>query len=744
MVTMSNATARANEALARRSAAGACAIPVLVAIVLVTTRVAFAYPVLCAAVLVGATVLAIARVALARAYHSLGVRRPLVWRRLFGAGALTTGTLWGWSAAAFTYKYGVGAESLFVLLATGGITAGAVASLAPARRLLLRYIVATLVPSILVCVTLPHPSTMAFGAAEAILVFLLFMIVSARRMHADFVDAGEKTDLLQAHGAELEMARAQAIEASRAKSEFLANMSHEIRTPMNGVLGMAELLRATKLTHDQRELVEALTSSGDALLTIINDILDFSKVEAGKLEIESVDFDLHTCIEEAVELFAPRADAKKLGIAIFFDENVPSFVAGDAGRTRQILSNLLGNAIKFTERGEVVVRVRADEISDSTARVRVEVSDTGIGISAEAQSRLFQPFTQANASTTRKYGGTGLGLAISRKLAELMGGTLSVESTEGAGSTFWFTVTFVPRPAPAPSAKSILEPLAGRRILCVDDTATNRVLLVKQLATLGMVADAAVDGPQGLEMLYAAQASGQPYDAVLLDYAMPKMNGVAVARAIRSNPAFSRLPMVLVTSWTERGQFDGAYDAGIASCLTKPLRQKQLAAAMRTAFEVCGSSTTASSGRLPAVAAPSSDGSTTQIMAKEGVLLAEDNAINQKVAVRLLERLGFRVDVAKDGREALEHYAAGTYAMVFMDCQMPEMDGFEATAELRRREAAAGGRVPIIAMTASAMTGDREKCIEAGMDDFVSKPISVAELTKVVARWRGTAATAAA
>ncbi len=403
------------------------------------------------------------------------------------------------------------------------------------------------------------------------------------------------------------MARAQAIEASRAKSEFLANMSHEIRTPMNGVLGMAELLRATKLTHDQRDLVrEALTSSGGALLTIINDILDFSKVEAGKLEIEAIDFDLHTCLEEAVELFAPRADAKKLGIAIFFDENVPSFVAGDAGRTRQIVSNLLGNAIKFTERGEIVVRVRADEISDSTARVRIEVSDTGIGISAEAQSRLFQPFTQANASTTRQYGGTGLGLAISRKLAELMGGTLSVESTEGVGSTFWFTVTFAPRQAPAPAAtaKAGLEPLAGRRILCVDDTATNRVLLVKQLATLGMVADAAVDGPQGLEMLYAAQASAQPYDAVVLDYAMPKMNGVALARAIRSNPAFSRLPMVLVTSWTERGQFDGAYDAGIASCLTKPLRQKQLAAAMRTAFEVCGSSSTASSGRLPAVEAP--------------------------------------------------------------------------------------------------------------------------------------------
>jgi CheY-like chemotaxis protein len=514
-------------------------------------------------------------------------------------------------------------------------------------------------------------------------------------------------------------------------------MSHEIRTPMNGVLGMTELLRATKLTADQRELVEALTSSGEALLTIINDILDFSKVEAGKLEIESVDFDLHTCIEEAVELFAPRADAKKLGIAIFFDENVPSFVAGDAGRTRQIVSNLLGNAIKFTERGEVVVRVRADDVTDSAARVRVEVTDTGIGISKEAQARLFQPFTQANASTTRQYGGTGLGLAISRKLAELMGGTLSVESTEGVGSTFWFTATFVPRPTPPANAKTSLEHLAGRRVLCVDDTATNRVLLVKQLATLGMVADAAIDGPQGLEMLYAAQSKAQPYDAVVLDYAMPKMNGIALARAIRSNPAFSRLPMVLVTSWTERGQFDGAYEAGIASCLTKPLRHKQLAAAMRTAFDLCGSASTSSPGVEPSPFA----GAVSETIPVQRALLAEDNAINQKVAVRLLEKLGFRVDVAQNGREALERFALGTYDLVFMDCQMPEMDGFEATAELRRREAP-GARTPIIAMTASAMTGDREKCIEAGMDDFVSKPISVAALTKVVARWRASSTAA--
>jgi two-component system sensor histidine kinase/response regulator len=736
---MDTASARVDEALAGSSAAAAVAIPVLVTIILVTTRTGPAHLLLGAGIVAAAAALSCFRITVARSYATLGARRPRTWSALFRGGVVLTAVTWGLGVAAFIRAHGVGIESLFVLLITGGVAAGAASALAPDRRLCLVYLTAVLVPSTLVCLTLPNPSSMVFGTTEAILVYLLFLAVVARRMNTEFVDAGEKTALLQARGAELEIARAQAIEASRAKSEFLANMSHEIRTPMNGVLGMAELLRATHLSSDQRELVEALASSGDALMTIIDDILDFSKVEAGKLEIESVDFDLRTCIEEAVELFAPRADAKKVGLAIFFDENVPTFVAGDAGRTRQIISNLLGNAIKFTEKGEIVARVHADELTDAVARVRVEIVDTGIGISKDALSYLFQPFTQANASTSRKYGGTGLGLTISRKLAELMGGALSVESTEGVGSTFAFTVTFAPRPAPRSSTKMNVDHLAGRRVLCVDDTETNRALLVKQLATLGMMAETAIDGPEALEMLYAAQAKAQPYDAVVLDYSMPKMNGVALARAIRSNPAFSRLPMVLVTSWTERGQFEGAYEAGIACCLTKPLRHKQLTGAMRKAFELCGTSTQS----VAKVEMPSAVESVGENIPVQRALLAEDNAINQKVAVRLLEKLGFRVDIALNGREALERFGREAYDVVFMDCQMPEMDGYEATLELRKREAH-GARTPVIAMTASAMTGDREKCLEAGMDDFVSKPISITELTKVVARWRPTQAAAVA
>ena len=568
---------------------------------------------------------------------------------------------------------------------------------------------------------------------------------------------------LQNSNRHLDQALQEAQAAAHVKASFLATVSHELRTPMNGVIGMTDLLMDTEPSEEQQSYIQPIRQCGEVLLNLINDILEYGKIEAGKLELECIDFNLRTTVEDVLNQFAERAETKGLEITGLVHAAVPTGLRGDPGRLRQILTNFVGNAIKFTERGDVTIQAFLEKDLADAVVVRFEITDSGIGIPPEVQARLFQPFTQADSSTSRKYGGTGLGLAISKQLAEQMGGSVGIVSQPEHGSTFWCTARFIKQPtsslAIVPSAE-----LTGRRVLIVDDNESNRIILHHLVTGWGMVDDQAQDAASAIALIEQQAGKGLSYDVAIVDMLMPGKDGLQLAKELKIHPVGSRVRLVILTSLIQRGHAELARQAGFLAYLTKPIRHDQLSNCLRTVLGMPG---LVSEKTLTTVTAPAppliTQHTLAEIESAPRIQVAEDNLINQKLTVRILEKLGYQSDVVGNGQEALAALAQNSYALVLMDCQMPLLDGLEATRLIRENErrqwsmvnGQSSGKdaaesslplandqlpmtfshIPIVALTANAMSGDRERCLAAGMNDYLTKPVRKKDLKGILDRW---------
>jgi signal transduction histidine kinase/DNA-binding response OmpR family regulator len=538
---------------------------------------------------------------------------------------------------------------------------------------------------------------------------------------------------------ERERAREAALESARTKAQFLANMSHEIRTPMNAITGMTGLLSDTRLSSEQREYVETIRNSTETLLSVINDILDFSKIEAGKLTLEHIEFDLREAVESGAEMLAERAHKKNIELACWIDPSVPAYLLGDPVRFRQVLTNLLSNAVKFTEKGEVLVRVTPVEEDARHVLARFEVKDTGIGIAPAALSRIFQEFTQADGSTTRKYGGTGLGLTISKQIVTLMGGTIGVTSEPGQGSTFWFQMPFDKLPEQEAKPQPLSDKagaLAGLRVLVVDDTTSYQGILQQQLESWGIVTEVAESSAEAWQRIQAAAAAGRPYPLLLIDVDLQGTDGLSLAQSIKNDPDLAQSRIIMFTTLLNRLNTNTMKATGISACLVKPIRQSRLLECLIDVMSASGA--LSSLGQDPDAGTPQVPITIHPATYRVRILLAEDNEVNQRVALKQLKKLGFSADAVSNGNEVLGALQRVPYDIIIMDCQMPEMDGYEVTRRIRQSATDSYIHLRsapyIIALTANAMEGDRERCLSLGMNDYLTKPLHLHELDAVLQR----------
>ena len=650
-------------------------------------------------------------------------RKSAMWRHLFDAGTLAMGLTWG-AATLCAFSETNIANQMFLGFVLGGMAAGAVSTLAFDFRTYLLFLIPCLTPFIIRLLATGAEPHISMGVMACL--FTLVLVASGRRYHSALKTALElrhaNNDLID----ELRSAIEKADEASQSKSLFLANMSHEIRTPMNGVFGMTDLLKRTTLSQRQKRLVDTISQSAQTLLTIINDILDLSRIEAGKLELDRVDYDIRHCIEGSVELFIEEAERKSLDLTVFVSSTVPNIVTGDPGRLRQIFVNLLGNAVKFTDNGTVAIEAKAIGTNNpNTPELVVTVSDTGIGIDKELLDRIQDPFVQADSSINRRFGGTGLGLSISKHLISMMSGSMHIDSRKGEGTRITVKIPLEIGNRNAEWPEPDTTQIVGRRVLVVDDKDTNREILKSYLEDFGAKVETAADAREALEILDAAATTPHKFDAAVLDLVMPEINGLELARLIRSDLSLSSLPLVMVTSLSWKGDSKTARETGINELMTKPIRRRDLQEAVSRALM---------SSTKPIDQDQNEHGEHVQFDGH--VLIVEDNPVNQEVGKEYVTSFGCTTKIANNGIEAVAAFETFRFDLILMDCQMPEMDGFVATAKIRKIEQDNGrAPIPIIALTANAFEGDREACLAAGMNDYISKPFAEKDLRSALENW---------